>query len=157
MLQPDRIAEENDHNQNERQGTTGLVLGHPDISGCSVDAFQGIELYNAPSFSQQLDAFTQSGHLGIAAHMSAGQDMSTALTTAEPQVFTFGHPSSTQSASSHASAFAGQTETTNLESLLDDPTVQAMLHSSNAGLAPSLSHSAAAATSAPTTPTAITS
>ena len=158
VLQPDRIAEENDHTHNERQGTTGLVLGHPDISGCSVDAFQGIELYNAPSFSQQLDAFTQSGHLGIAAHMNAGQDMSTALTTAEPQVFTFGHPSSsTQPASSHASAFSGQTETTNLESLLDDPTVQAMLHSSNAGLAPSLSHSAAAATSAPTTPTAITS
>lgn len=85
--------------------------------GFSADAFNNIEIHQAPSFAQQLDAFTQSGHLGVAAHMHTPQDVS-ALTTSMPEVRTFGHGNKPAAS-------------TDLETFLDDPTVQAMLSNAN--------------------------
>lgn len=96
--------------------------------GFSVDAFNGIELHQAPSFAQHLEAFTRSGGLGVAAHMGATPHDSTAVTTlpAAPQVHSIGHttPSTTPAAAAKPTEGEG---TQDLETFLDDPTVQAML------------------------------
>ena len=105
--------------QQPNQGTQGIVMNPSGVGGFSADAFNQIEIHNSPSFTQQLDAFTQSGHLGIAAHMNEPQGVSV-LPAAE--VRSFGH--------------ANKSAPTALESFLDDPTVQSMLNNLNESTAP---------------------
>ena len=79
--------------------------------GISADMFNQIELHSAPAFAQQLDAFTQGGHLGVAAHSTATADAAVARS---PHVRAFG---------------SAKGEETDFSALLDDPSVQAMLAS----------------------------
>lgn len=88
-------------------------------SGFSADAFNGIELHGAPAFAQHLEAFTQSGGLGVAAHMGAPREAGVAALPG-PHVQSFGHVSKPT-----------ETAGTDLEAFLDDPTVQAMLTNLN--------------------------
>jgi len=101
-------------------------------SGFSADAFNGIELHSAPAFAQHLEAFTQSGGLGVAAHMGGSREAGVAALPG-PHVKSFGHVAKPETAG------------TDLEAFLDDPTVQAMLTNLNEvpshGPAPLLSSS----------------
>lgn len=80
----------------------GHIVG---LDGVSADAFQSIELHQAPDFTQQYESFAQGGGLGIAAHMApqSEQPMNNTLLS------------------------TGDASSENLETFLDDPSVQAML------------------------------
>lgn len=91
--------------------------------GFSMDAFNGIELHNAPAFAQHLEAFTQSGGLGVAAHTGPMPGETARSASATPAALP----------GPHVCAFGSVPEpvteapTGDLDAFLDDPTVQAML------------------------------
>ncbi|WFD22521.1 hypothetical protein MEQU1_001193 [Malassezia equina] len=100
-------------------GDTLAVSERTGSNNFSADAFNGIELHGAPAFAQHLEAFTQSGGLGVAAHMGAPREADVAALPG-PHVKSFGH-----------AAKPADTAGTDLEAFLDDPTVQAMLTNLN--------------------------
>ncbi|WFD26080.1 hypothetical protein MNAN1_001055 [Malassezia nana] len=100
-------------------GDALAVSDRTGMSGFSADAFNGIELHGAPAFAQHLEAFTQSGGLGVAAHVGGAREAGMAALPG-PHVKSFGHV-----------AKPPETAGTDLEAFLDDPTVQAMLTNLN--------------------------
>ncbi|WFD33407.1 hypothetical protein MCUN1_000220 [Malassezia cuniculi] len=96
----------------------GRIVG---LDGVSADAFNSIELHQAPDFAQHYEAFTQGGGLGIAAHMAPQGAAAAPITdTLHGATSNGGAPSSG-----------------NIENFLDDPSVQAMLaHIGDAQRAP---------------------
>ncbi|WFD06365.1 hypothetical protein MVES1_001710 [Malassezia vespertilionis] len=92
--------------------------------GLSIDAFNGIEVYQAPAFAEQLREFTRSGGLGVAAH--------TGIPNAPaPYVETIGDRAEAQMPQNGG----------DLENFLEDPSVQAMLADLQASAAPTPSMS----------------
>ena len=86
--------------------------------GISVDAFNGIELHQAPDFAAQLEAFTREGGLGVAAHIQQPQNAVAPAPGAAAPVAVRG----TRSKTEEKPAQGGD-----LDRFLDDPSVQAML------------------------------
>ncbi|WFD30818.1 hypothetical protein MSPP1_001842 [Malassezia sp. CBS 17886] len=104
--------------------TLAVTSDHRLLDGISIDAFNGIELHQAPAFAHELHEFSQSGGPGIAAHVAPSEGLARMGPAAA-----HGLPPCVQSfsASKDDGGAPGTGRSGDLETFLDDPSVQAML------------------------------